>query len=66
MTIWFLVGLPRLSPDNRESADNAGPPIMTLVQRDECRAVVMTSLRIRRARSRAGWLRVRAGICVAR
>ena len=56
MTIWFLVVLSCLSPDNRTTCHNAGPPIMTFVQRDECRAVVMTSLRLAaHARKRVGY-----------
>jgi hypothetical protein len=45
-----------LSPDNQTTCHNAGPPIMTFVQHDECRAVVLTSLRLAAlARKRVGY-----------
>jgi hypothetical protein len=56
MTIWFLMVLSCLSPDNQTTCHNAGPPIMTFVQHDECRAVVLTSLRLAAlARKRVGY-----------
>jgi hypothetical protein len=56
MTIWFLVVLSCLSPDNQTTCHDAGPPIMTFVQRDQCRAVVMASLRFAaQARKRVGY-----------
>jgi len=46
VTIWFLVVLTCQSPGITMSCHNDGPPIMTFVQHDACRAVVMESLRL--------------------
>jgi hypothetical protein len=46
MTIWFLVVVSCLSPGNLTTCHNDGHPIMTFESRDQCRAVVMESLRL--------------------
>ena len=46
MSIWFLMILSCQTPDNATMCHNDGPPVMTFVAREECRAVVMESLRL--------------------
>ena len=60
MTIWFLMVLSCQSPDHAMACRNDGPPVMTFVQRDECRAVVRESLRL------AGLERKRVGYACER
>jgi hypothetical protein len=46
MTIWFLMILACQSPQDLATCHNDGPPVMTFAQRNECRAVVIESLRL--------------------
>ena len=46
MTVWFLIVVSCLSYGDPATCHNAGPPIMTFQSHQECRAVVLESLRL--------------------
>jgi len=46
MSIWFLIVVSCLSPDDVTTCHNIGSPIMTFESPRECRIVVMESMRL--------------------
>ena len=46
MTIWFLIVVSCLSPNDAATCHNDGPPIMTFETHHACRTVVLQALRL--------------------
>lgn len=46
MTVWFLIVVSCLSYDDPATCHDAGPPIMTFQSHQECKVIVLESLRL--------------------